>query len=562
MADEVKIPVSVPGAKQAAQDLRGVADAEHKVGTAGSEGGKKAADGMREADSAASELGSRLGINTRVFASWKTAAVAAAAAVAGAIAKTIARIQEVNEGLKLAAQQAAMETGTAGTRALANVRGQSQSQTLLSTYQQATQFDVTRETAETASFAIESGIQASDVGGTAGILAIESAALETAAISGAGGGTVGGLALTAREAMGASRPEEFKQFFAKSLAYAKSSRVSLEELGGILNETLPLAVKAGIDPDKFMAMAAAMSFRIKQPQMVRTALRQMIAATTRPSAGLSSLASKAGQDLSAMSAAEIMDVQSSLLEQAALKGPQEIGKVVEALGLPVEIGQVYMQTTDAASKLRQGQLLAAGRSATYESTIATDFSRLMHDPLSRYRRAQISKQMETIKRGMGVAGLEAATTEAEAFIESQAAAGNTEAQLAEILGLTEGKARSITLQETRTRLEYVASTPAFPAGIRARAKKALDAIGEERGLWGASPTEMLYQYTGVGLVNALGDAQTVLSDADLYVDSFRPAARASLVPSTSAVYNGGTHYHMNDREDPAGVPREPAGSGY
>ncbi|HUU34150.1 MAG TPA: hypothetical protein VMW48_08800, partial [Vicinamibacterales bacterium] len=267
MAKEIKIPVRTPGARQAKRALQDVAGAEKRVGDAGKTAGDKTAGGAKKAKQGVDDLGASLGVNTGAMGRWSLGGVAATAALIKGIKDALDMLQRYGEELDRQAEKAAQLTGGPGVRSLANIRGTSQAEALQSTYEQARRYDVMRATAEQASFAIESGISPEDVGGAGAIQQIEAAALQTAAISGASGATVGGLALTAREALGAAKPAQFQRFFAQALTYAKSSRVSLEELAGILNETLPLAVKAGIDPDKFMAMAASMSFRIKEPSM-------------------------------------------------------------------------------------------------------------------------------------------------------------------------------------------------------------------------------------------------------------------------------------------------------
>jgi len=537
--DGIDIRVTTPGADESQRKLQGVANAQQQVGRKGRRAGQDLTKANRASKASIDELGQALGVNTRLFKDWRMAGVAAVTAIAAGVAKLFQQISAYNAELSRAVEKAANQTGQAGVRSLANIRGSTQTEALLSTYQQAVDLDISRATAEQMSFAIESGLSPSDVGGAAGIREIEKAAGMTAAISGASGSTVGGLALTAREALGASRPAEFKSFFAKALTYAKSSRVSLEELGGVLNETLPLAVKAGIDPDRFMAMAASMSFRIKEPTMVRTALRQMIAATTRPSDALGKMATEAGRNLSAMSASDIMALQGSMLAQAAVHGPQAIGRAVEAMGLPVEIGQVYMQTTDRAAAVRQGSLMRAGRSATFAGAIGSEHQALMNDALSKYRRAQTAREMNKLKTGLTVKESEAAIKEAQAFLEG-AVSTSGEAVRSKILGTSGGKARSIAVQTTRDQLEMIAAGGNYPDDLRKRAQEAANALG------GAG--QVFYESTGLGERQDLEQGATIVREAEIYTHELIRSRRSG------DTYNGGTHFHNNDKHDPAGEP--------
>ena len=60
MPDDIKIPVTTPGARQAKQALRGVADAEKQIGQAGKQGGREAAEGLDRAERGAGRLMSKI----------------------------------------------------------------------------------------------------------------------------------------------------------------------------------------------------------------------------------------------------------------------------------------------------------------------------------------------------------------------------------------------------------------------------------------------------------------------------------------------------------------------
>ena len=564
---EAHIKVGVQGAQQAEQDLQRLAGAERAVGDGAASAGKESEQAGQRGQSAFARMGGQVdGLVTQVnrllgaFVGFKL------------VMETFQNIRQELERIDELARRAAGRAGEADTRALANVRGTSQSAALLSTMEQARRADVAPETARQAAFIIESGLAPADVGGPAGIAAIEQAALQTAAVSGASGATVGGLAITAREALGAGTPEQFQAFYAKALTYAKQSRVSLEDLGGILNETLPLAVKAGIDPDAFMARAAAMSYRIKDPGMVRTALRQMIAATTRPSKDLSKLAAEAGMDLSKASASDIMEFQATSLERASAAGPQATGKMSERLGLTPEIGQVYLQTADRAANVRMAGLAERGRQATWSGTVGEEFGRLMLDPLSRLRRAQLDRQIQETRRGIAQAGLVAEAEEAQARFEAGLVAGDTLTGMdAMIPGGRGSRVRQDVAASVRNGLLDVAENPALPPELRQRAREALGELG--------GVGDLFQDIVGVGDRGDLLAGQAIIQEAQQLVGGPAvgpahprsgaqggPAAgtpeatdRVGAAPPAGPVFHGGTHYHVSDREDPAGKPRPAVG---
>ena len=302
---------------------------------------------------------------------------------------------------------AASRLGAPGIRSLADIRGATPESVQADILRRASQFDLTPEAVQQALFLSESGIQPGQVGGAENFRAIQNAALQTASVTGASGETAGGMLITAREAMGAQTPEQFKQFLAKGVVVARQSRITFEEFGSIMNEVLPEAVKRGIDPDQFMALAASMSFRIKEPRMVRTALRQMMRATQDAGPKLESVARSLGKSLQGASPIQIMEIQAAALEQAAAQGPQAMGRMVKQLGLPEEISGVMLSTMDAASGERRAALGAAAAGAQFNKEIEAKFGLRMDSPAADLRRAAMAGRASEFEFGAQGSILEA-----------------------------------------------------------------------------------------------------------------------------------------------------------
>ncbi len=496
--------------------IQKIAGGFRQMETAGGSAASKTKKGFNNTSGAVNELASRLGISTRMFSSWQATGVGAAAAVGTAVYKLIKRIQEVNKEVDEMSRNAAEQTGGEGVRALADIRGTSQEAALMSTYQEAAKYDVSRETAEKAAFTIESGLKPSDVGGKENLEKIRGMALETASLTGAAGDTVGGLVMTAREAQGAQAPEDFANFMAKTREYAKQSMVTLEDFGGILNETLPEAVKRGIDPDEFMGQAAAMSFRIKDSRKVKTALRQMMRATQKGGKEMRNVARSSGQDVSQMNATQIMALQADMLNAAAEAGPQAIGEMIDKLKLPEEIASTYLSTMDQASKVRRAELMKAGRRAS-GNEIHRDWV-AKGGALRSIRVAKIQEEGAKTLEGITEADYVASEDKAKAFVQGNMTSSG-EARRARLIGITEGKARSVAIQQARVELEQIIGNEFYGEDMRSRAKKALEGIS-------GSGMQSIHEITGMGLRPEMKEASSVIAQASKMFELWNATSQA------------------------------------
>jgi len=117
MADELKIPVSAPGAQQAAQDLARVAEAERKVGQDARDAGRSAGEGaagMERLASAGKQVLAGLGIGTGISAG--------VAAIVGLVRQWQQHMEEIarlsrQAGQEMVAFALMQEPGKAGERA-------------------------------------------------------------------------------------------------------------------------------------------------------------------------------------------------------------------------------------------------------------------------------------------------------------------------------------------------------------------------------------------------------------------------------------------------------------
>lgn len=534
MPDDVKIRVTAPGAQKADRDIRKVAKAEEDLGRKGKKAGKDVKKGTAEAGEGFDELGRSMGVNVGAFKSWKLAAVGAFVAVLATAKSVINRIQEVNRELAGFYQRYVDITQQPGTIQLAQIRGETEKKTALWMLAKQRQFGIPATSAREAAFTIESGLEAQAVGGVAARSEITDIALKTARATGATGRTVGDLAIAAFEAGQAKRPAEFRQFFAKAASYAAGSKVSLEELGGIAARLLPMAVSVGIDPDYFMAQAAAMSFRIPSPSRLATALEQLIRAAGTKGPALEAEAARTGRKVAEMSGREVMEMQSRLLAAAAKRGPQAIAAMAEQLGLAAEIGTVYVRAFDPKVQARMAGMRARAGAATYQEVIAGRFAGIMARPEARYQRARYGKQEQEMLRAVSGEAFEAEWMAHEEMIAAQMAAGEGGYEAWEAIGGLEGRKRALFARYTLALLRQIAATEEYAPEMRGAAGRQAEAIGEAG--FGVG-----WQMFGLG--------------RGRYVEAHRLIQESGI-----RFFEGGTHYHTGDKQNPAGRPRTPVGA--
>jgi len=349
VAKDINIKIKAPGAKQAAADIKGTAGAERQLGA----DAKKAGKGIGKANEAVDGLTRGLGVNKSVFTNWKVGLAAGIAAVAAGLKESYDYVRRIHKEMRDAYREFVDLSRQAGTSQLAQIRGESEAATVKWMYKTGRKYSIAPEEARTAAFEMESGLGPDQVGGRKAFGQIQDTMFTSMRAFGTSGRTGAGLAIAAYESGQAKTPEEFKRFYAKAGLAAGKSRLSLESLGGILSTLLPLAVKAGIPADYFMAQAAAMSFRIGEPSRLRTALERMIRAAGTKGDALEQYAEKAGRKVADLSAVEVMEFQSRQIAGAMTRGGPQAGMAMaESLGLSPELAQVYGAAFDPEVQAR------------------------------------------------------------------------------------------------------------------------------------------------------------------------------------------------------------------
>jgi len=454
--------------------------------------------------------------------------LAAAAAIGAAMRRVVANMQEASDRIRQDYQSFVSLTQQNDTRALAQIRGASEAKTASWMMKQSATFGIAPEEARGAAFEIESGFQPEQVGGAAALASMETMAFKTMRATGAGGKTVAGLQIAAYESGLAKKPAQFASFLAKSTAYAGASRMTLQDFGGIMSRLLPMAVKVGIDPDEFQSMAAAMSFRISDPGRLATSLEQLIRAAGAESDPLKQFAAGQGRDVADLGASEIMEFQSQYISTAMQAGgPQGARSAAESLGIAPELAQTYGVAFDPAVRARMGTLQAGAAGATFKDVIGGRFNQSIDTPEGRTSRAAYEKKYQEQRRAVGEQDYQAALAEAAAGQKGAEAnrEGNWAVGVQEAVFSPEQLARNALRQSQEMQLEMLIRMSTDP-DTRSRAQEMLSGIN-------ARP----YTQTmlGVGGRDAAVGAAAFLADQ-------------------KPVFNGGTHYHNNDKSDPAGKP--------
>ena len=550
MTDDVKIPISTPGATEAARELKNVAAASREVGQSVKEAGQGTSQATRQMSDDAGKAAGRIREGASGWNEWKTAGLAAAAAVGAAVRRVIANMQEMSERVRQDYQSFVGLTQQNDTRALAQIRSQSEARTAAWITRQSATYGIAPEEVRSAAFEIESGFQPEQVGGAAALASMEAMAFKTMRGTGAGGKTVAGLQIAAYEAGLARTPEQFGAFLAKSTAYAGASRMTLQDFGGIMSRLLPMAVNVGLDPDEFQSMAAAMSFRISDPGRLATSLEQLIRAAGAKSPALQQFAAGQGRDAASMGASEVMAFQSEYISTAMQAGgPQGAKSAAEALGIAPELAQVYGVAFDPTVRARMGTLRARASEATFRDVIEGRFQGSITSAEGRTSRAGYEAKYHEQRRAIGEEAYQAMLAEAAAAVKAEGAQADRSlsARVGEAVLSPEQLARGELQNNLEDQLRGLARASPSPE-VRRQAQGLLDSItGGGLGLRAVS---------GAG-IDALPGMQTLIGvgQRDAMVEAARFLAEQR---SDGPVYNGGTHYHNENKNDPAGKPREPA----
>jgi hypothetical protein len=520
MADDVKIPVSTPGAKESAAQLKTVAAGLHEVGESAKAAGQGTTQATKQISADVKKTAGDVKDSASSWDVWKVSGLAAAAAVGAAMRRVIANMQEASDRIRQDYQSFVGLTQQNDTRALAQIRGQGETNTASWLMKQSAAYGIAPEEVRTAAFQIESGFTPGQVGGPAALEQMEQMAFKTMRGTGAGGQTVAGLQIAAYEAGLAKTPQQFGAFLAKSTAYAGSSRMTLQDFGGIMARLLPMAVNVGMDPDEFQAMASAMSFRISDPGRLATSLEQLIRA--------------AGAGPAGMSASEVMAFQSQYISTATQTGgPQGAKVAAEALGIAPELAQVYGVAFDPTVRARMGTLRAKAAGATFLDVIEGRFNQSIGSPEGRTSRAAYGKKYEEQRRAVGAEEYYANFEESIARLRRRQAEGEGEVleRFLEAASKDEQLGRFVAQEDIEFQLHQLKKS-GRTAAIRAQAAKLESEL--------ASPFAGATQFfLGVGQEDTLIEASRLLAGQR----------------GGGAVYNGGTHYHNQDRNDPAGKPR-------
>jgi len=532
MADDVKIPVSTPGAKESAAQLKAVSAGLHEVGESAKAAGQGTTQATRKMSDDAKKTAGDIRESAAGWEVWKVAGLAAAAAIGAAMRRVIANMQEASERIRQDYQSFVGLTQQNDTRALAQIRGQSESKTASWLMKQSATYGIAPEEVRAAAFQIESGFTPEQVGGAAALGQMEEMAFKTMRGTGAGGQTVAGLQIAAYEAGLAKTPAQFGAFLAKSTVYAGSSRMTLQDFGGIMSRLLPMAVNVGMDPDEFQAMASAMSFRISDPGRLATSLEQLIRASGAKSPALSKFASSQGRDAGTMTASEVMAFQSQYISTAMQAGgPQGAKVAAEALGIAPELAQVYGVAFDPTVRERMGSLRSRAAGATFLDVIEGRFNQSIGSPEGRASRAAYEKKYQEQRRAVGEQEFQADAAEEAATLRQLQAEGegNTSRRFLEG-ALSDAMNARLSLHGTMEwRLSRLARS-GKSAAVRAQASELLGRV--------ESTIPAIFQtFLGVGQEDTMVEASRFLAEQQ-----------------GGATYNGGTHYHNNDRSDPAGKP--------
>jgi len=522
MSDDVKIPVSTPGAKEAGAELKNLAGGLREVGQASKVASQDASHATKSIGDDAHKAAAKVKEGAKSWDEWRTGGLAAAAAIGAAIRRVIANMAEASERIRQDYQSFVGLTQQNDTRALAQIRGASEAKTASWMMKQSAAYGIAPEEARTAAFQIESGFQPEQVGGKAALASMEQMAFQTMRATGAGGQTVAGLQIAAYESGLAKTPAQFGAFLAKSTAYAGASRMTLQDFGGIMSRLLPMAVNVGIDPDEFQSMAAAMSFRISDPGRLATSLEQLIRA--------------AGAGPAGMAASEVMAFQSQKISAAMQAGgPQGAKAAAEALGIAPELAQVYGVAFDPTVRARMGTLRAGAAGATFKDVIAGRFYQSLDTPEGRTSRAAFEKKFQESRRAVGEEDYQSALAEAAAGQRESEAnrEGGMMAGAREAVFTPDQLARRALHQSQEAQLEMLIGVSADPA-VRSRAQALLSGI---------SARPLMQGITGVGQRDAEIDAAAFLAE------------QRGGGGGPTFNFSGGTHYHTGSKSDPAGKPR-------
>jgi len=529
MTDDVKIPISTPGAKQSQTELDGVASSLRKVGEEGKKGAAEAGKATDSLSKSTQNLTSQVGALLGGYAGFQ------------GVVKMMRALADEMERITRDYQVFVNLTQRSDVRSLAQIRGKGEAETAAWTTEQAARYGVSGAEITNAAFEIESGFRPEQVGGAANLARMEEAAFKTMRISGVGGKTVAGLQIAAYESGLAKSPEQFESFLAKSVSYAGGSRINLQDFGTIMARLLPMAVSAGIDPDEFQSMAAAMSFRISNPGRLATSLEQLIRAAGAKSAPLEKLAA-GGQ----LSASQIMAFQSEYLSGAMRRGgPQAATAAASELNISPELAQVYGVAFDPTVRARMGELRGQASGATFAGTVGGRFAAETQTPEGRASLAEYELEYQKQERARKDAVVLADLAEAKA--RSQASQADETNPLNQVLNavVPDGViARRDQYAKYREELDWIIDTSDDPATV-ARAKSLKDSIY----IGGLNDMQVLF---GVGQQQQIRDVATFLNE-------FR-GPRGDVSPNNRAIYHGGTHYHSDNRNDPAGKP-QPASVG-
>jgi len=354
MAKGIKIPVTAPGAKQARRDIKGVADASKQLGGDAKAGGVDAAEGMDDFTGA-------MGVNLSTFTNWKIGLGAGIAAIIAGLKASYEHVSQIHEKMREAYREFSSMAQRPSTIALAQVRGESEAATVKWKKRTAAKYTIDAEEAGAADFGLKSGL--STEFDRSGLDEIGEGAFKTMRVFGARGKTVSETAAASVKAGVATTPAEVKDFLAKVGTFAKESAVDYQGLAQVVKRLLPLVKSSGIPVDRFLAMAAAMSFQISDPGELATTLERIIRSAGKSGPALKRYAAEAGKKLDDLTAAEIIDFQASVIDAA--EGPQAKARAAKSLGIEDEIATLYGKAYGPETRAGVRKFLAGAGTASF-----------------------------------------------------------------------------------------------------------------------------------------------------------------------------------------------------
>ena len=276
--------------------------------------------------------------------------------------------------------------------------------------------------------------------------------------------------------------------------------------------------------EEFLSLAAALSFRIKEPGAIRTAIRQMVAAASRGSARLNAEAAAIGRRAGDMSVIERMALQSSVIAGAKAEGGIEAGAATAAaLSVSPEQAAVYASAFDASIREKMQALAGVSRAATFQRDVMGRYTTVMGTPLAAAQKTAMDVTVAKQEAAETVRMHTIFENEAKARRHRMMAAGEDIPGVLESVLPEDAAVRRMVGIRVADILEGMAADEDLPEEARAAVRSHLargGAFGRGAGL-----------RTGISVSESAGFLQLIVN-------------------------NHGVQYQNYDKRDPAGRPRK------